>query len=119
MSTNGVVIITDGDNNIHAKVIAGCNGFAARELARVLVGSGANTLQAIYDLAHFADFGCRGCLVVMSATEAVKLFEDDIPQRYWDSYWYADVNPIDPAGSVGWEFRELVSLADIMQMEAA
>lgn len=117
MSTNGVVIITDGDG-IYAKVLAACSGQAAPDLARALCGSGANTLQAIYELARQVDFGCRECLVVMSSCEAVHEF-GVVPQRYWDTYWDVNVNPIDPAGSDGWDCRELVSLADIMRLEAA
>lgn len=122
MSTNGIVIVKDGDD-IYAKIIAGCNGFAAPELARVLRGSGAKTLQELYDLAHFADFGCKTCLVVMNATEAVYLDggQGELPQRYWDTYWNLDANPryrVEAAGHRrGWasDCYEVVSLAEIRE----
>jgi hypothetical protein len=122
MSTNGVVIIRV-DDGIYAKIIADCNGMAAPELVRLLRGLDEFSLEELYKAALEADFGCRGCLVVMNSSRAIYCEDgfDDADQqlvadRYFDTYWNVSANARYPADNdPGWEYCETVWLPGVAQ----
>jgi hypothetical protein len=122
MSTSGLVVITYSDGII-AKVIAGCNGQQAATLAQMLTDlaptlSALTPLEDLYRLAADCKFGCEACLVVMNSARAIHTFGDDLPQRYWDTFWQMDGNPRLPADrDRGFEFKYIVNLRQLSEVE--
>lgn len=107
MSTSGSVIITDGGDGIYAKVMAQCNGYKAYDLADRLFDLKPTTLQEIADIARQVKFGCPACLVVMTPQMAIHESGDELPSRYWDTFWRPGINP---ASQLGAEFEHSMAV---------
>ncbi len=63
MATQGLISITHA-NRVVFKIVAGCNGMKAAELAAAIKQTPPKTVAEIFELAGKAGFGCEDCLVV-------------------------------------------------------
>jgi hypothetical protein len=91
MATQGIVSLVR-DGHVVAKVIAGCNGQEAENLATAIRQSGVQGAQEIYDLAISLHFGCEDCLVVMDRAGVVS-GEMEIGELYSQTFDQPEFNP--------------------------
>jgi len=75
------------------KVIAGCNGYKAQDVADRLKDSWPVGVDKDYELAREVGFGCKGCLVVITATEERFDGDEDLFPRYRDTFDQPEFNP--------------------------
>lgn len=92
MATQGIVTVRKGGRVI-VKVIAGCDGYNARKLARRLRRMTSFTAEEVYDTARAAGFGSNCCRVVM--TPHATRFEGGgrLHPRYRKTFTRAHFNP--------------------------
>ena len=97
MGTQGIVSVT-----VHGfplvKAVVGCNGMRAHDFARIIERQELDSLEAIYDAALRADFGCEDCLVVQTSDDVRPLcaYEDmseGVAQRYIENFLNPTFNP--------------------------
>lgn len=93
MGTQGVVSVTRDGRTI-IKVVAGCQGYMAEELAQVIkerrLPLGPEQVQR---WAQIVGFGCPNCLVVMDEQEALGQDADELPALYRQTFDDPRFNP--------------------------
>ncbi len=98
MATNGVVSVTE-KGQVIAKVVVGCDGYNAMDLAVTLrdVDQADFLPPTIYRLVKEAGFGCSDCLVVMvrvnGKVEVCHESDEDLGQLYGLTFDCAFFNP--------------------------
>ncbi len=96
MGTNGIVSVVK-DRKVIVKAVAGCNGFNAYKLKRLIMVSQAGTVASVVAAAHAVQFGCPDCLVVFTSDgQGVNLPDDDDPEglnRYLQTFSDTEFNP--------------------------
>lgn len=92
MATQGLVSVVEG-GAVRFKIVAGCNGMRAVELAARLRAERFANAGSVYDLAEECGFGCDDCRVVMGASEEFYLFDDDLGELYRKTFDDPRFNP--------------------------
>jgi hypothetical protein len=108
MATNGLVTIRSG-GKVVMKVVAGCNGNFAAEVAKRLSAAWPVSAEKACEIARAAGFGCSGCLIVQ--TESDILLDgrrEYLPPIYGETFQKAEFNPRWYNGTA--EFGEIVDL---------
>jgi len=93
MATQGLLTITV-NNNVVFKIIAGCNGYNAEDLAEIIKKSETSvfSLQSLWDMAKMAGFGCDHCLVVIDKQSSIPNGEE-LDKRYRETFNIPEFNP--------------------------
>jgi len=109
MATQGIVSIVDGDK-VLLKVVAGCDGYNAKTLARRLFEMWPISPTAAYGLAEEVGFGCDHCRFVITEysilglndTHQVRNVEEDKDEDfslYRETFQKPRFNPRWPSGT--------------------
>ncbi len=107
MGTQGLVAVTSG-GKVKYKAVAGCDGYNAEALVKVIEERKLDSVDDIYEAAKEVGFGCVDCLVVLS--EDVERFEgykgEPIPPSYRETFSNPKWNP-------RWDCGEVVEYAEV------
>lgn len=110
MATNGLVTIrTNG--KVKMKIIAGCDGYNAKKLAKKIRKLGRmTTIGEAYLLATECGFGCSRCLTAMDKTHAVLKSNLPLPKLYRSTFKDPAFNPRWECGDVEPGCLEIIDL---------
>lgn len=92
MATQGLVTIIK-DKKVFIKVVSGCNGFNAKNLAESIKTLKLQTIEEIYDQALKDKFGCTACLVVYDKNHAIKMDDEKLSGLYTKTFNKPKFNP--------------------------
>jgi hypothetical protein len=101
MATQGILSVVGKKGKVKFKVVAGCNGFNVKNLAKMLksvIKKGTPlTAQTIYNMAQEVDLGCEDDLFVISDTEILPARDvaryDPFPELYRSTFELPKFNP--------------------------
>lgn len=85
-----MTVLRDGETLV--KAVAGCNGYNAPKLRRLIEQSSGVCKETVYNMAREVRFGCDDCLVVMDENGSVGADVSGYP-RYRDTFWEPRFNP--------------------------
>lgn len=95
MATQGLVSITSETGRVEYKIVAGCNGYRAFDLAKKIIATPRHTItaQSLMQMATDVCFGSDDSLVVMDRKEAIgpSLDQSDLGPLYrltFDCLWF-------------------------------
>lgn len=93
MATQGLVSVVRG-GKVVLKVITGCDGYNAKQLASEIKVSPSLDLDYVYSLALRMGFGGEASLVVMDAERVFYPYDDnEVPARYRETFDNPRFNP--------------------------
>lgn len=92
MATQGIVSVVSG-GKVVMKVVAGCNGMKAQEVADQLRVGWPHTAADAYTLANTCGFGCEDCLVVVTESETVSEGDEELSASYRETFNDPRFNP--------------------------
>lgn len=108
MATQGLVTIKVF-GKVAMKIVAGIDGDKAKKVADAIRNQNPlPTAKEAYDLASNLGFGSEECLVVMTPTETVYKYGDQLHRRYRDTFYQPEFNPRWEYGTA--DFVEVVEL---------
>ena len=93
MATQGIVSVLEGSNKVVAKLICGCGGQEAQDVADAISEKPGLDAAALYDLADGMGFGCENCLVAMSKDETVFHGDNAVFPLYRETFSLPYFNP--------------------------
>ena len=92
MATQGLVSVTQGGETI-IKIVAGCDGYNASELANKIKAMKQVAVQSAYNTAKKVGFGCDDCLVVVGEDTILYKGEGKLHARYRKTFSDPMFNP--------------------------
>ena len=98
MATNGIVSIVSPIGKTLVKCVAGCDGYNATTVAKLLTEAPTLDMQSIYETCLDNGFGCSDCLVVMDANKHIFDYAEhdsaeDLSDLYRDTFTNPRFNP--------------------------
>jgi hypothetical protein len=90
MGTQGLVTLLDDKGGVGMKIVAGCNGQSAGQVAArcMMLGRIPSVPEAL-QIAQEANYGCPGCIAVVTPDRIVLGGEDADPEGPWTSLYRA------------------------------
>lgn len=93
LMTQGLLVLVKASRTV-LKAVAGCNGYHAIDLARLICQQQLRSPQSIYEAALMVDFGCEDCLIVYDRTRVCASDNiGDLPERYARTFDEPTFNP--------------------------
>jgi len=92
MGTQGVVSVIENDQVV-MKIIVGCNGDKASDVAFVVEDHWPISMEEAYEIAQECGFYDRESLVVMTKNETKYLGDHDLDPRYRTTFNQPEFNP--------------------------
>lgn len=92
MATQGMVTVQEA-GKVVMKVVAGCDGYNAKKLAKWLEKNWPVSANEAYKKARKMNFGNTETLVVMTETEVQFKGDSDLPPRYRETFSQSTFNP--------------------------
>ena len=93
MGTQAVVSIVRNKETI-IKCVTGCNGRMALDLAKAIASSKPTSITDVHQLAKHVGYGCRDCLVLQDANNAIGLSQTEIRESlYGEKFSNPTFNP--------------------------
>lgn len=109
MATQGMVTVIDDQGEVKMKVVAGCDGYSAPLLAKLMRQRGPMTYEEVRKACMDVGFGCHDCLVIYSSPEEGKERDENNMKmtRYEDGFGKIAFNPRWESGIT--EYLEVVT----------
>jgi len=96
MTTQAMVSLTK-DSKTFIKVIVGCDGYRAENVAKEIIQYvllGGKDIEDIYKIAEEIEFGCKDCLVVMNNDDIIYKGNDELSfEKYKETFEDPQFNP--------------------------
>ncbi len=101
MTTQALISIMK-NGKVIIKIVAGCDGYNADKIAKIIKEKNLEEIQDIYDIALENGFGCSECLVVMNESNILHKGGNDINSHplYRKTFNNPSFNPRWDCGSV-------------------
>jgi len=101
MATQGIVTVMRGGDVIF-KIIAGCNGYKAPNLAKELKKFKPRKIERVHKYAELSEFGCKDCLVILSKDDEIFEGLGKLNDKYYNTFNSPRYNPRWEKGTAGY-----------------